>query len=1147
MSSRTLSPGRAVSTKASSSSLSSRGAASLSTTRSTALKPPSKKDDSSSSAFLIEAASDPKHCDDALARTIKARLAQTPASLSKRTSRLGDSSTKRTTSRPDSVADLASNITALSLAPQPPALSLQQRSLKSFATKLLSQTTKTIHAIPAAKIATVAPAAEPSTYPRKPVSKRPSTTTSTAKPRSATPSTTPESQPFSALTQIAFDCSVALAKLERFESIEDSAFLESTNQSNSNAPLGYWSFETEKLLSNVITRLVEQEQYTHALRLLRHLHPRLSSEPDLDLSSLSLGPSKPHNLATPPEPVTAIKKPQPRSRTASSSSLITKKPSTISLSKHEQQAEVFISPIMTDLYLLRLVSSTPEPHPIAESAKSADLPSWVIPSHNTDTDTDVTPHPNLTPPTSLIASTLFNAMRCLMSMGLYTQNAEACESLVLGEFGLLSWCTRFTTGTDKVAGGKMCDAVFRWMYKFAGTLTDPVRAFACKLLAIQFFVKASSFTMDLFCDVAVRAASGYEKALGPAMSSTLITKFYTSILDTFETLTPTHLKPSHLLLLDHCATISHRLHLPLLQSRGSLLTRQICTTVSEPASACMAASIVCWLEVDAFVSHLDTLSVSDVSAESQLICTRAREFQHLIDAMPATTPEESIVHMTRVYSRVLETCKKAAASANLAPDSSVGMDNIIQSLLGCFGFWICRDSSGAGLARKLAPTVIQLYLSLVTIRQTTQPSLSKYDDFSSLLSRAVEICEMLAFGDGLSWISTACYNAGTKHFQSREYATAAGWFKSSCDFFERGRLIRGATDEDARLITKRWESVVVCMNAAQDVEGTVDALRGLFARLPVGEVEAGNGVVCKSVEKVLKIMHAHPQLSQLHLAHFLPQDTPMSTRVAVLEYEFQFVTGLGDTAKACGVVDAILGVVEGAGERGWPVRRARVLIRKANLVRVSKGREGLREAVEACVAAVGLLMQEGEEWGMDAEIAATRFDDLAFAQLTLGICRNEMGEYDAVPFREAVEGWKRLVDGVGEFPGSCQANVEQVRTQFACLEQTYKNMASLADTFGILNQPTNQIQALHLMLSLLQIHEPRNSCKLEESMQILSRIAHAHLSLGYTGKAGQVLVQAQGLIESHEASGLVVNPQVLSMWRLSYAYYLCSIGSFEKG
>ncbi|KAJ3025875.1 UNVERIFIED_CONTAM: hypothetical protein HDU68_006547 [Siphonaria sp. JEL0065] len=237
----------------------------------------------------------------------------------------------------------------------------------------------------------------------------------------------------------------------------------------------------------------------------------------------------------------------------------------------------------------------------------------------------------------------------------------------------------------------------------------------------------------------------------------------------------------------------------------------------------------------------------------------------------------------------------------------------------------------------------------------------------------------------------------------------------------------------------------------------------------------------KSLDKALKVLRS---IGGIHLNSLMGSDTDLINTLSLLEYELQFLLELvasepKDVKRLEEAQEVLDLILELTTSGRNPVRRGRCLVQKANILRLLNP-TNLDAPISLCNESVEMLKNRAD-WLGDVDVATYAVAELANAYTTMGICLNESGNYQAKPFQLALQAWKKVLEGVPPYPN--------------------------------------------------------------KAVYSLSVVGHLYLLLGYSGKAGQSLIQAQVLIESEN----VTDNDVLSMWMLFYAYYLCSIGNVEKG
>ncbi|ORY40996.1 hypothetical protein BCR33DRAFT_719099, partial [Rhizoclosmatium globosum] len=1092
-------------------------------------KQPAKPADNSLESIL-KSVEDYSQCTDVLADLVQQRLAPL-LSLSAQAvpaekvvkSRI-PSKLKQPKANPvDTLAEAVNEMSIENVEPSrvSAVLPLELRALKSFALKLLATVSKTVQSVPTLKSDTsvelkstaFAPVLESNALLKKPDSKRPSSA-SAPKSKSSTvratgTTTAPTIIPnyFEIITKMCLNCATGLSNLESYEASLDSDYSKPINGRMGGR--SYWNFEVEKALSNVITRLIESGQTTHAVMLLKNLHPRLSAPVEDLLPKVSLETS----TAQPPpkKKVTTTIKP----RTISTSSAAAKKSVVAEKPKEEAQFDIAL------LLVTTVENSTP---------------SWVK-------SDSVIP----CPPPSLVAATLFNALRCIV-LPTYNKNHKTFESILLGEYGLYFWCNKLKA-VDSGLAAKMFDAVFRSLHKAAAGYTDPVAVFSCKFLVLRFFIHSTSFSQDSFADMGLRSVLALEKSsMNIESLSSVISGYFDWVLDSIEAmkLPPTKINVKHVVLIDYCAQMSKKISAVKLQTRVAVLSRQIHKAVKEIDSplSCLTGALITSIEVESFLSTASTLG-SDLISEFELVNSSLKSFRNLLQSL--TTPTlDMFTEITRVFNRILDAFKKATGADNVP---ALETKEILVNTLQCFDWWFQLGTVDpfSPLTRKLLPSIVTLHLAVFKMREKLLGSVGDVESAPEL-SDVIKVCLEFDYVDGLSWTSTTFYNVGSSWFRNGDFQVALVWLRTATDLLAKcwELSLEAKKSEYSPMLVKRHEAVAMCYHALHDAKNCESSYVKMLEHLIQSNYTSLSldSSTRKSLEKMYKMVYFTGSI--IRSPSLLVSGSTTTTKLVLLDFEVTFLMELAvETmsqellSKLESLILASLALTE---VELHPIRRAKFLIHKANLLRM-KGKLS-PDAIQLSHEAIDVFKNADNVWGDDIDLESKSKDLLAFAYMTHGICLSENGEYQAKPFRLSIELWKSALDGVPMFPTKFH-DEDNFANRFASKEQTYHALATLAEFFGVLNQPLNQINSYRLMLRMLQLFEPKGG-KLQETIRILSGVGRCYLSLGYTGKAGLALVQAQGLIEA-EMNKPLHNLSVGSMWSLVYAHYLCNIGNSEKG
>ncbi|KAI8612609.1 peptidase family C50-domain-containing protein [Chytriomyces sp. MP71] len=979
------------------------------------------------------------------------------------------------------------------------------------------------------------------------------------------------------IVQISSDCGNFLKSLEYHEASLHKDFLDVTS---TNALFSYWNFEVEKAVSNIITRLVDSQHPQEALILLKWIHSKLSYEPALpDISKL------------------VIDLKVPVARNSVSSKVRTRQPTVVkdaSVTMHSSKGLSNLSASTTSenaiipkasFCLLTIFSSDSTPLAVAAPA-AEDQPAWMAAKAD--------PKCAIQPPPSLIVATLFNALRCQ----LLKDNEKIPFDLLIAKDGLLSWCVLLKS-TDAVVGAKMADNVFRYLHKLAAGTADPDTSFNFKWASLRFFLLSTSFTQEMFDDLSMRAAIVYDKAGGSNIGNQarLFEKFYIWLLDVMETQSKSAPTLKRILLVDHCVSVAKKSLICNLNARANVFGRQICQTVMEEnpnnPTGLLAAGFIASIETEAIITDAD-LCGHDLEEDVSLVSAHISEFARNLQASglvldASQKPQmDLLTDLSRMYCRILEACRNAAGALHL--DSSVtdrvviGLDHgvdvreraiqvkrIFMEAVSCFAWWLKQAQHNnasllphvkntqqsthpvVAVLKRVLPNVVHLYMSVFTIEL-------KFGDViraREVLLNATETVSVLHFVEGMWWIATAYYNVGSERFKAGEFNAALGWLTASCQALHicvkfTEDAVMDAT-ETRKVLAKRYEALALCHGALSDFTNCIDACKNCFLYWPEDLFSdrewSADSPVRRMVDKILKMLASVK--GNATLINLLPEHFSMSSSLFLLDYELEYLLDAvaepksdsdfeRDTRRAAANIDSILELTASGLNS---VKRARMYLHRANMRRLSKSKD-FAAAISDVQQAVEILKSQAG----DFESLNLVYDHLAVAYVTLGTCYSETGSLETKPLHLAYQIWKRLLMTVPQFPAKAIPECVEARKSFDSIEKTYSSLACLSELFGALNQAIHQICTLRLMLKLQLLRDPSTVNILSESIRIYSCIGYAYVAVGYTGKAGQALLQAQQLIESSKVNNSKSIPDsVISMWRLFYAYYLCSVGNAEKG
>ncbi|KAJ3122281.1 hypothetical protein HK100_012060, partial [Physocladia obscura] len=964
----------------------------------TAIKPPAKSPQPSLSwtetaNVLIADCIDPSKCNQSLFASIQIFL--TPLHTWTFSDALRPKPSIKKSKSKESFHQLESALENLSLDDGSSVISIELKSLKSFALQILNQTYKTIQSLPKENAdfknsneEIKDRSSQTLKSAKSSVSRKTSSATLSSKPsvsslrstKTRTPSeisislTVGKEDHGTFLTQIALACFDAIQSFEKHLS-------KSTYTSNDVPSASHSNYESEKALSNVATRLVEAGQIENAGKVLQILHQKICATSETF-------------------PVVSIPE-------------ITRRPSTLKprASKLNLGTTVNIGTIKSDQQS-SATSATQNLHKLLQielnlendEHLSSALP-WMKSRNNP-------------PPLSLIAATIFNSLRCVLIPG-RVKDGKIFKDIASNPFGLLHWCMQLKQ-SDFGAGAKMFDSVFRYLHKIGGMLTDPVLAFLCKHLSLKFFFHASSFSCEIFLDLALRNFSSSEKV------SDLLLEYYQWILNTLDEMRLNSLNMSHryLLLLDQLFTTSRKMGFVEVNAHSCRIIQQTMITeisTTSPFTVIMANFVKTsmWIELFFSETHETDALDSNTTNSADLILDYLKCSSELLRKYPicelnlilpslangantrsSNNEIEFFKDVTRIYSRMLDICRKAVAKNNFGVNTQLlDKERVVSSVVDMFSFWMnaisisdsdSDFSSRCEIVRKIAPSAV--YLKLAFAKIDFEQSGSDDRNILQIIQQIKIICEKLSYGDGFNWIATACYNFGSAMYKENAFEKAVQWFQLSCANLEICKIFvlgSGKSDADiCKTLMKRYESLGICLNSMNNSEATLAFLDESCIG-PNGKIQDQSAI--KMLDKIMKVIGSKNFNGNIPNLAVLSGIADSRMKFTLLEYELDYLLGGFDGTKDFHAHSRMQSVLKNILKldrvEELPIMKARCLVHRANLLRFS-GSGHIPLAISDCLKAIYILSSQKEKFN-DVSL----YDELAIANTTLGICYNETDQY----------------------------------------------------------------------------------------------------------------------------------------------------------
>ncbi|RUS29007.1 peptidase family C50-domain-containing protein [Jimgerdemannia flammicorona] len=461
-------------------------------------------------------------------------------------------------------------------------------------------------------------------------------------------------------------------------------------------------------------------------------------------------------------------------------------------------------------------------------------------------------------------------------------------------------------------------------------------------------------------------------------------------------------------------------------------------------------------------------------------------------------------------------------------------------------------------------------LSRMTFDIDDESSQSKAEAY---LKRADRICGVTESWDGWRWVSGAYYNIGGALYKQSLFKRAISSLSRSCDLlakyvghtqkFKSSAIgLEGDLDESRSQLCKRFEILAISFQKIGGVEDAKRVLERAISCLPLAKIEyfamhldqEPAAVAAQRLPALPKLIDRYLRLAIMDAslldgfkyphAILANQDLPLTGMGGIMEYELGVLKSLSHKVdlgdRQMEIVDSLL---ELYNAQSYPIRRARILLEKVKLVRSGSKYIERDSRFARLLAEKSVELLKTENYGDDSELLKLRKHYLALAYSWIGICCHEACESATKKFRMALQLWKSVLRIPPICSGGQPSNetIANTRAQVDDVERLFGHLHFLADFFGVVDQPINQILTLRLMLRVN--NGLRYTCEENhaDSICAYTTIGHAYVGLGYTGKAGLAFSQAKLLLE-----GSSCPDKARLQWMLGYSHYLCSIGNSDK-
>ncbi|KAJ3389092.1 hypothetical protein HDU84_009188 [Entophlyctis sp. JEL0112] len=612
-------------------------------------------------------------------------------------------------------------------------------------------------------------------------------------------------------------------------------------------------------------------------------------------------------------------------------------------------------------------------------------------------------------------------------------------------------------------------------------------------------------------------------------------------------------------LLDHSYTIAKKSNMRSLADRCILSARNLSQADTPSASSALSLLLVGSIEAD--------LSLDDVTALGTL--------NSLSSALSSIEPAElkSVgTDMTRTYVRLIEYWRRHVKmhADTLCQSINTGEKRCkcLRAGVRLFSWWIDAsksDNSWIPLAKKAAGTVVQGAISAI------KADFSSFENHEPAVTTEVMkefewikyICETLGFMEGLEWTSSVVYNFGSGYYNVGKGTEAVWFFRNSCEMLKnRIRNIDESDFEEQKfkemrdLLARRYEALGVSYNALARFEESDVAFKEAICGMDTTTVVA-NGVISetsmkKMLEKIMKTFFSRN--GNQGFFEFLDDAVDSRLRSALLEFEFEYLVGIDvsqNEKSAERLLKVLNRILDSLTEPSSTVKVARsihlvVLVIILNFLRYMVYRANISRlldksveiALPECLKAIEILLTQDERIRTTDECMS----ELAIAYTSLGVFYHDIDDHRMSPFDSALQLWTKILVKLPPSQPKLAGFSHDIRLH--SVERSFKSLSSLSQTFHLLRQHQKRINCLQLMQKMLSLRSIDRRTSLEESVDIISSIASASISLGRLDRSEDLFNEALRICED---PGNEISPEVSAKLGLAYADYLCYVGNLEKG
>ncbi|TPX67593.1 hypothetical protein SpCBS45565_g03697 [Spizellomyces sp. 'palustris'] len=760
---------------------------------------------------------------------------------------------------------------------------------------------------------------------------------------------------------------------------------------------------------------------------------------------------------------------------------------------------------------------------------------------------------------------------------------------------------------DEINGAKSSENVFRLLYRTSLNENewDPQAALNLRKLALAFYVESSCVTYANLAEQVFKFGMAFEhagKSLDANQRAAALLDFYIASLDLVEKLLETGQRPqvTSCKWCDHCVYIAKKMNRADIVARTLKHARMVMKAADDRISTDIAScAFLTFNKLEALaLKFTGAVGQSDPEEAYAAADELESSLRELTKTLQVRECAEGTASTVQYFIRSLDTVVKMSGEIASKPDFDE--NSLIQKLeIRCWrpvfmglvqlNETLQTKNAKSGTVsdedlRKLVPGIVACYNTLGRI--DSGRDLQGKGTFLDHLKAAAAVSAKHAFEEGLRSTANTCYFLGGMFYKEKHWKMAGSLFSLSCDvlrsYLEGVTKSHKTTSAEVQLqLSKRYELCSICYSMLHDPETSLLFIKkAILQLLSLSVVESAEDsapsepALLRLVDRYVKTT-TPSRIPYIPLMKFLgSSDFPrqLEKLIPLAEYELKLLQGIeGNPEIYSGQARVIDGLLDWYQEQSFPIRRSRMLLEKAEILRtcdiesigsVSDAEALCKAAIELLKASVCTMLSDfcvtltivdssamvlprkrcNDSYGIDRERINECDNDLALAYSYLGMCMNDQDRYQVKPFTIALQIWKRLLVRVPQYTYNAKPGPKKPKTSafFADLRATYHHIRRLTDYFEMLNQPLNRILCVRLLLRLTTLLGDTDDLR-KEAATLYGEIGFAYILLGYTGQAGVALAHGRLLVDSGQCT-----TEGSTFWQLCYSFYLCCIGNQTK-